>query len=217
MANIKKLIKKYRQCLQWRVIEESQESANSMEIISDPIEQTHTVLFPDSGKIRPIEHLHELGHAHLAESVHPLLSTSWFSTATKPNEAEVVRMVNHVSSDWFVDQWLMGICPAEVQNGVSEHYRAAREILNGKDEAPDWMALSAGFLAAQATIYLRANASAQGLSGEAMQEILKIDPKKPSIKAMEQLNNALLPLVSPYRCALDEEDDLSVWRVEKVA
>ena len=74
---ISRLIKRAKRELLWPVCEITGHDVDTLEIVSDHGARTHTIYLP-CFNVRPIEHLHELGHAFLCEQVHTQFSTHYF-------------------------------------------------------------------------------------------------------------------------------------------
>ena len=111
MSKIERTIGTVRAKLRWKIVE-VRTGGTALEILSNPIEKTHTIHFP-SNKIEPLDYLHELGHAWLGEHVHPLFSAGDFVEGTTDDRIKQVTAEYRLAGDWFVEGWMYQKCPKE--------------------------------------------------------------------------------------------------------
>ena len=109
--NIRALIRQTKANLQWpvRVLRGGQ----GLEVFSDAKVQVHTIYYPDQGSPTLIEVLRNLGHATLAEEVHPVFGGAVF----EPIEGhhQTLAAVFRATSQWFGEAWLMDVIPQEAK------------------------------------------------------------------------------------------------------
>jgi len=202
---MQEIIDRVKQQLRWAVVQKITE--NDCEITSDPWMRTHTILVPMSP--RPIEHLHELAHATLAER-HHLLGTSYFATGTPPGSITLLTWPCRAASDWFADDLLMQWCPDAERAEIREHIGYMAVLGDVSTEAIS----GGGLMFAQGVKYLGQNVRRIPAGYRpAAKTLLAVDPRKPSIAAKRDLINNLAALTCPLRLELGHEDGVDVWRL----
>jgi hypothetical protein len=208
--NINDLIEQKEAALIWKVVHDV--GASDLEISSDPWSRTHTIKIPTSGsECRPIEYLHELAHATLAEK-HHLLSTAYFAKGA--SQSEISPLINpiRVASDWFADALLLLWCPYEEAAEIREHVGYAIRY-DGDD--PE-MLYGGGLVLAQACRYLALRLEeVPAIYSPVVEILLEVNPEIPSVKAKRELINKLAALSCGLRVHLTREDDMELWRVKK--
>lgn len=204
---IKKLIKYTRHRLGWRVYERVH--GHTLMIRSDHQAKTHLITMPETGsKVRPIEYLHELGHAILCEQVHPQFSTPYF-TGAATEVLEQIRPASQAASDWFIDAWLLEICPDEERKEIAEHCNLVVKVLRSESSGtPDIMYGSALFIA-QAIKYCSWQVAVGGKLEQAVASFLSVEPVPPAVGKLEELLNKLLAVLYPYQVRLRNDE----WQV----
>jgi len=98
--------------------------AGQCEIMSFPEKKLHRITLPNPDhrdQLRPIEYLHELYHAKLCETVHPLFSGSIFTQNSNPEYIQFYTPLFRCVNDWFVDGLLITLCPEEELDEIKEH------------------------------------------------------------------------------------------------
>lgn len=199
---ILKLIKKTRSQLAWPVSEQIQ--GNVCMITSDHQAHTHLISLPEpNSSPRPIEHLHELGHALLCEKIHPQFSTQYFDNAT-PEILDRVRPVTQAATDWFIDAWLMSVCPAEERAQIEEHFSLIRRFLRENPTGSPDMFYGAAMVIAQAQKYCGREISTVGKLRQAVGVFLSVDPARPTVFALATLLNRLLAVFYADRVRLED-------------
>ncbi|RQW89954.1 MAG: hypothetical protein EHM79_02285 [Geobacter sp.] len=196
---LKNLINRTRSALRWRIIEQTH-NQDTIEIVSDRTERTHTILTPANpspqNPLRDIEYLHELAHATLCETVHPVFSTHYFAADTPAEDIRTLTPIVRAASDWFADQWLMEHCPELERAEIEEHYELAMAALrraSGPVEAE--VLYGTALMIAQGIKYLSKLNNTGGQLRDVVNAFLSVRTEKPTAKKMEFLINSL---ASPY-------------------
>jgi hypothetical protein len=217
---LKNLINRTRSALRWRIIERPHEH-NTIEIITDREERTHTILIPATptpdNPLRDIEYLHELAHATLCETVHPVFSTHYFAVGTDENDIRLLTPIIRAASDWFADQWLMENCPDLERAEIAEHYDlsvAAIQRTTGPVDAE--LLYGTALMLAQGIKYLGKPNQTGGQLRETIAAFLSINPAKPTPAKFETLINRLASPCYPLRVRQANDGDLDVWQVYRL-
>jgi hypothetical protein len=110
-TSIRDLIRQTKASLKWpvRVLRGEQ----GLEVFSDPKAQIHTLYFPRDGSATLIEVLRNLGHATLAEKVHPVFGGALIEECQA--HQGTLGSVFKATSLWFAQNWLMGVIPNEAR------------------------------------------------------------------------------------------------------
>lgn len=203
------LIEEKTAALTWPVKHEL--GASDLEITSNPWIRSHTIKMPTSGPDwRPIEYLHELAHATLAER-HHLLSTAFFARGYA--QADIERLVNPIrcASDWLADYLLMQWCPEEEKGEVREHAEFVLEAPASPDVEFLYMG---GLILAQAEVYLGEPRSKVPRSYKKVITVLADDfPPVFAVRAKERLINRLASLTSDLRVSFCQDGGMDVWQI----
>ncbi|MHC1697766.1 MAG: hypothetical protein AB9919_06860 [Geobacteraceae bacterium] len=214
---LKNLINRTRSSLRWRIIEQTHDQ-DTIEIVSDRTECTHTILTPTNpspqNPLRDIEYLHELAHATLCETVHPVFSTHYFAAGTPAEGIRTLTPIMRAASDWFADQWLIEHCPELERVEIEEHYELAMSALQqatGPVEAE--VLYGTALMLAQGIKYLGKPDNTGGQLREVVGAFLLVRPEKPTDKKMETLINRLSAPHSDLRVVLLND---GVWKTERV-
>jgi len=206
MANIKKLIKKYKHALQWDVKIITGDNIKTLEIKTDKENHVHNIYLPKND-VRDIEMLHEIGHAFLCENVHPLFSTAYIVGADKQAMNDIIPTFR-ACDDWFVDQWLFEIAKNEEKKEIEESFRLISSALKSGN-LDNEILIGCSFIIAQAVKYLNVKAVFPENVKKIVDAFLSVNPEKPTIKKLETLVSRVLETFSPYRLELSGHD----WKV----
>jgi len=210
---IKKLIKKVRHRLDWPVTEVYGHNIKELNIHSYPHEKRHVINIPDHD-VRDIEFLHELGHATLCETVHPMFSGSLFEF-NDPDLLQLFTPAIQAANDWFIDDWLHKLAPKETEKEIVEHYNMVRRRLKQDKNADQTILCMAAFLIAQASRYCGITAKVEGILAEAVRVISSVDPAPPTLDKLCLVFNGLAALYTAYQVEpVVAEDGLTVWRLK---
>jgi hypothetical protein len=210
LMDIKEKILQVSSRLTWWI--EHEMGGGDLEITSNPWRRTHTIKMPSSGsEWRPIEYLHELAHAMLAER-HHLLSTAYFVRGV--SQEEITPLVNpcRVASDWFADALLMLWCPTEEAAEIREH--VAYAIRYDGDDLD--MLYGGGLMLAQAVRYLDLRKEEVPERYRSVMEVLLSTPlEAPTVSVKRKIINELASLSCSSRVHLTREEGMDVWRIKK--
>ncbi|MBN1892321.1 MAG: hypothetical protein JW780_06020 [Clostridiales bacterium] len=201
--------------LTWRV--EITHHAGDCEILSYPETKTHKITLPEEGhpnQPRPIEYVHELCHAKLAETVHPLFSGIYFKEGTNPEFVEFYTPLFRTANDWFTDGLLMTLCPDEELQEINEHTELILTHFNKMQSGNLFELFSAAFIFAQFVHYTKQPLNTGGMLLNTIDAFLSFDPSKPSIQSLEILLNSLFASIkAKYRVYLvTEADGNDAWK-----
>lgn len=205
------LIQKIQSSLKWRV-STIQHETRHMEITSNPVEKTHTIYVPPpDAEWRDIEYLHELGHAYLAETVHPLFSSAYFAKGTPDTLVQILTWPKRTADDWFVDDLLMQWCPDEERAEIEEHVDMAAMI--DEPDNPIWV-FGAGLMFAQAIEYQVKHPPVPKSVIPIVDILRSIRPGSPSLRNLRGLTNRLVSLVTKHQLVVTNHNGIDVWKVE---
>ena len=214
-TNPERAIKKLRKKLKWSVRHETS-STGDLHIASDPGRREHVIYWPgpDSriGPPRPIEHLHELYHAWLAENVHHQFSAQRFKPGTPDEVVALMVPVCRAASDWFVDELLCSLMPQEFRAEVREHLDY---ILSLPRTNSAFLLFSAGLIIAQAKRYLNLEVQVAGDLPRIVETFLAVEPSPPTVGKLAELVNRLLIGYANWQVRLVHDGILEVWQVEE--
>ena len=215
---IRKAIKKLRTSLKWRVLEKCT-SDSTFHISSNHCKKEHVIYIPSgshqAGPLRPIEYLHELCHAKLAETVHPQFSSQAFKRGTPDEQIRQMAIACRVASDWFADELLCSFAPEEFKSEVAEHFELIARALSQSSTGDPFLVFSTGLIIAQAIRYLGQKVEARGDLASIVNALLATDPAKPTIQALKTLLNGLLGTYCGYQVSLVDDGGMEVWEVDR--
>jgi len=145
-----------------------------------------------------LSELHEYVHALLAETIHPLFGISLTGTPEQLVGAPKVRGIINEAVDWFVNGWICTKYPVAFRERLARNQTlldpTTVEFALARD--PDPLFGMATF--AEMSAELRRFAKWEGQTGnsivdEMTEEFLETDCSKPSIEALVDLVNSLVP------------------------
>ena len=208
---LKALIKKTQAALRWPVVVVT--SGDTLMITSTARPPQHIVTMPadlkSAGQVRDIEYLHELAHATLCETVHPI-----FSTNTIEADAETISLVSpafRACSDWFADAWLMKVAPNGELSEIDEHLELVMRYLQG-DQAGGYETLcGAALIIAQAVKYRGDSFRLGGQLQAAVNAFISTPCERPSVEKYVQLVNGLLAQI---KMSATLSEDQETWRIQ---
>ncbi len=211
---LKSLIKKTQAALQWPV--SVVYKGDSLEIRSDHHDRGHTITWPTdlkaAGEVRDIEYLHELAHATLCETVHPLFSTICFEGVNE-HTLDVVTPCFRATSDWFADAWLMKVAPDYEGPDIDDHLVIVLKSLQDKQSGSMEFLYGASLIIAQGIYYRNARLPLGGTLKQAVDAFLSVPPEKPTIQKYAKLVNLLLvPLQLRAKLTVDQ----SAWLISEI-
>ena len=207
-------IRRLRRRLGWTVREIRGGRRGYFEVTSNPRTRVHTITWPAAGDpVRPIEVVHELIHAHLAETVHPQFSGSWFRRGTPDHQVAACVWPCRAAGDWFVDHRLQAMCPAEFAAEVREHAGLVRRALS-RTPGGIQLQVSAGLFYAQAEKYLgETEKNIPAAVSAAMRVFLSVPPESPDLPALARLINGLLALRVDFSVRPVLDGGMEVWEI----
>jgi hypothetical protein len=214
---IRKAIKRLRSSLKWQVLDKYGSDA-TFHVVSDPFKEEHTIYIPSGSQanpLRPIEYLHELCHAKLAETVHPQFSSHVFKRGTPDEQIRQMAIACRVASDWFADELLYSLVPEDFKAEVAEHFDLITKAMSQSPAGEPFLVFSAGLIIAQAIRYLGQKVEARGDLGRIVDVLLGTDPAKPSSQTLEDLLNRLLETYCGYQVRLVDDGGMEVWEVDR--
>ena len=207
---IQNIIREVEASLKWSVVKVP--SGWQYEIISSPTRKMHHILCPTISP-RPIEYLHELAHASLAER-HHLFSTAYLHPEITPEEYKVVMYPFRAASDWYADHLLMVWCPNEEKTEIEKHIGYVNHLAQEKTAIDAQRLYIGALMHAQGVKYCRHNERrVPAVFKPVTQTILAVDPGKPTLKHKQDLVNSLLAHTSQLRIRLAQHEGLDVWQV----
>ena len=209
---IKKIIKKTRHQLRWRVEIITGCDHNTCLITSNPRKKTHKIEIP-AQDVREIEYLHELGHALLCETRHQMLSTHYFEPGTSEEILKQITPAVRCMADWFVDAWLIKIAPAEEKAEIMEHFKMVNNLPDSALEDPKLLT-GAALIIAQAIKFCGVKKKLSGQLKMAVSALLCINPEETNTKNIEKLTNNLLNCYSDIKIEAVFEKNL--WILKEI-
>jgi len=213
--SLKSIIKQARKGLQWPTIENPVDTP-MIRIVSYPRCQSHTILMPDKlhNRSTDMDYLHELGHAALCETVHPVFAANiQFAPQMKKRLFLPVIPALNAACDWYVGHWQMGICPDITLKHLKETLPVAEEVLSSPQLPPLEVILDAAMIIAQAIHYLDEPLECGGALKLAVEAFLSVPPEEPSLDGCVQLVNRLMATYGNERVRFNEDGDATVWEV----
>jgi hypothetical protein len=211
----KNLINEIKEKLTWSYLERDS-NMPVIRVTSDVEKQTHYIHMPDElhNKSGDLDFLHELGHATLCESVHPIFATNGQFPGWA-NKKQFLPLLPALSAacDWFVCHWQNELMPKEMQAQINESMPIVEEILSKEDLPPIEIILDSALIIAEAILYYKEPIDCDGPLKNIVEAFLSIPPDKPSEEAGVLLINKLLATYTDLRARLVPEGDISVWEI----
>jgi len=217
--NLKSLIKKVRNQLDWPLLEQSHESP-VIRIVSYPRSKSHVILKPDKlhNRSSDLDYLHELGHATFCEKIHPVFSaTSQFAPQDNRRDYLVVIPALNTACDWFIGHWQLEVAPQAARKQLQESLPLAEEVLGEPRIPPVEIVLDASLLIAQAIHYLDEPIDCGGVLKVAVDAFLSVPPEKPTAENCVLLVNRLMATYTDQRARLLHDGEFHVWEVYRPA
>ncbi len=202
----------------WPVEEEFMR--DSFEILTDPAHKTHVIYWPreSSGQEPPFNrYLHELGHALLAESVHPQFGKPSFVRSRDSNLCVTYQPLFDASLDWFVEQLLMEAAPGFQGPDIDARFKQTAHMLRQGQALPSVeFVLDSGLALAAFQRYRGMETETHGKLREVQAAFLKTAPDKPSLFSLQSLVRMLLKVFGLHTATLVRERDFERWRIDVV-
>jgi len=213
--SMKPVIKKVRDALSWSTLERDSDLP-VIRIVSDIKNKSHLIYMPDESrnKSSDLDYLHELGHATLCESVHPVFATNG-QFAQMVNKKQFLPLLPALSAacDWFIGHWQRELLPAEMDTQIKESITVVEEVLGMENLPPIEIILDAALIIAQAIRYLDEPIDCDGVLQAIVDAFLAVPPDQPSEENCVLLVNSLLAAYTDLRARLVPDVDYSVWEV----
>lgn len=200
---------------QWPVEELFMREA--FEVSSDPGRQVHTVCWPRQGHGEPTfyRYLHEMGHALLAERVHPQFSRPVFLKGQDPALRNTYLPLFEAALDWFVEGLLMDLTPEFQVPDIEARFRQAAGLLRQGGALPSLdFVVDTGLALASFRQHCHLEFAAAGKLGEVLAAYLRIPPDKPSLFALHGLVRSLMKVFELHTACLVRERGFQHWRIE---
>ena len=214
-------IKTVKASLTWPVKNEREDStpgplANALSIQTDPVARRHTIYLPNHlDAVPPLDYLHELVHAKLAEKAHPQLSSQYFAADIPQEAIDLVFPASVAAADWFVDEALHTLAAAPLEAQIAEDHAVMQRALSSRTRPiPPLDFLAYALAVAQVERYCLIRTEPRGPLATAVAAFQAVPPDTPSLGAITDLTNRLLRLYAPLAVEAINEDGVDVWVVE---
>ena len=191
-AVVDRAIRKIMKGLQWEVT--ISEVGTKCDIESDELKKCHHIRLPKHDPYKGLSTLHELCHANLAETVHPLFGAFIFASDSKKELVIASSSALQMAGDWFVDELEHSHAPGPYKKELAADFGMVPEIL--KLQQIDLRALcSTALLIAQSRRYLSFTIEVEGFLAELIHALEETDPSLPTIENLMKLANRLLQVL----------------------
>jgi len=125
-----------------------------------------------------------------------------------------VAPVVRAASDWFLDDRVMRLVPAQEEAEIREHLK----LTKGKVSGDIFLGVSRGFIQAQAVKYglfpaKKFKKKGQAISNRVMDAFLAVEPSQPTIESLQKLVNLVLRAYSTLQVELVRAQDMDVWKI----
>ena len=191
---------------------------DSFEIVTEPARKAHVIYWPreSSGQEPPFtRYLHELGHALLAESVHPQFGRPCFVRSMDPSLRLTYQALFDTALDWFVEGLLMEATPAFQGPDIDERFKQTAHMLRQGQALPSIeFVLDSGLALASFERYRGLEMETQGRLRDIQKAFLKTPPDKPSLFSLQSLVRSLLKVFGLHTATLVSERDFEHWRID---
>jgi hypothetical protein len=200
----------------WPVEEEYMRE--SFEVVTDPGREKHTVFWPrESLRAGPSfgRYLHEMGHALLAETVHPQFSRPAFAKGADPALANTYGPAMDAVLDWFVQGLLMEIAPGPQGADIDERFRTASAMLRRGEAPPSVEFVVDTALALASFQHFRGlDARVGGKLAVVAGAFLRTPPEKPTLFGLQSLTRSVVEAFERHTAALVREKGFTRWRIK---
>lgn len=190
------------------------------EVRTDHVRQKHVVFWPreSSGQTPSFgRYLHEMGHALLAEKVHPQFSRPSFARGTGPALKGTYGPLFDAALDWFVQALLMDIAPGPQGEDIDARFRQTAHMLRQGAALPSVeFVVDSGLAMASFRHYRGLDVETPGKLAEVVDAFLKTPPDKPSLFGLQGLARRLIGVFELHTASLVHELGFERWRVEPV-
>lgn len=202
----------------WPVEEEYMHS--DFEVRTDPVRKVHVVHWPrESARKEPAfeRYLHEMGHALLAEKVHPQFSRPVFTRNTDPSLRMTYQALFDAALDWYVQALIMEIAPDQQGADLDARFRQTAQMLRQGAALPSVeFVMDAGMALASFQHFRGLEMETQGKLADVVQAFLRTPPDKPTLFGLQSLVRGLLAVFGTHTATLVSEKGFERWRIDAV-
>jgi len=190
------------------------------EVHTDYVRKKHVILWPrESSKHEPSfgRYLHEMGHALLAEQVHPQFARPVFTKGTDPALKGTYAPLFDAALDWFVQALLMEVAPGPQSDDIDARFRQTAQMLRQGAALPSVeFVVDSGLSLASFKHYRGLDIETSGKLAEVVEAFLKTPPDKPTLFGLQGLTRRLLGIFELHTASLAHELGFERWRMEPV-
>lgn len=201
---------------EWPVEEEFMHEL--FEVLTDPVRKKHVVLWPrESAGREPSfgRYLHELGHALLAERVHPQFKHPYFARGTDPALKGTYAPLFEAALDWYVQHLLMEAAPGPQGADIDARFKQTAHMLRQGAALPSVeFVVDSGLSLASFKHYRGLDIEAQGKLMDVVQAFLRTPPDKPTLFGLHGLVRRLMAVFELHTASLKPETGFERWRIE---
>ena len=203
---------------EWPVEEEYMHDL--FEVHTDPARKKHVVLWPREGSGRAPSfgrYVHELGHALLAERVHPQFSRPAFVKGTDPALRNTYAPLFEAALDWYVQHLLMEAAPGPQGEDIDARFKQTAHMLRQGAALPSVeFVVDSGLALASFRQYRGLDIETQGKLMDVVEAFLRTPPDKPSLFGLQGLIRRLMAVFELHTASLKPELGFERWKIEAV-
>ncbi|MBI4805701.1 MAG: hypothetical protein HY795_10760 [Desulfovibrio sp.] len=205
-------------CFSWPVEEEYMR--DSFEVVTDHFRKKHTVLWPrQSSHLEPSfgRYLHEMGHALLAEQIHPQFSRPYFTKGVDPTLKNTYLPLFDASLDWFVQARLMELTPGPQGDDIDARFKQTAHMLRQGGALPSVeFVVDSGMALASFRKYRGLEIEVQGKLADVVEAFFRTAPEKPTLFGLHGLVRRLMAIFEMHSANLACELGFERWRIDPV-
>lgn len=205
-------------CFSWPVEEEYMH--DRFEVVTDHFRKKHVVLWPrQSSHLEPPfgRYLHEMGHALLAEQVHPQFSRPYFTKGIDPALKNTYFPLFDASLDWFVQARLLEIAPGPQGEDIDARFgQTARMLRQGGALPSVEFVVDSGMALASFRYYCGIEIETQGKLSDVVEAFVRTVAEKPTLFGLHGLVRRLMAIFEMHSASLACELGFERWRIEPV-
>jgi len=202
----------------WPIEEEYMREA--FEVVTDHARRKHVVFWPrEALNLEPPfgRYLHELGHALLAEQVHPQFSRPSFARDTDPALKNTYLPLMDGALDWFVQGLLMEVAPGPQGDDIDARFKQTASVLRQGGALPSVeFVIDSGMALASFRHFRGLDIETQGKLSEVVMAFLRTPPVKPTLFGLHGLVRRLVGVFGMHTAHLSSELGFERWRLEPV-
>ena len=205
-------------CFSWPVEEEYMH--DHFGVVTDHFRKKHVVLWPrQSSHHEPSfgRYLHEMGHALLAEQVHPQFSRPYFTKGIDPALKNTYLPLFDAALDWFVQSLLMEMAPGPQGDDIDDRFRQTAHMLCQGDVLPSLeFVVDSGMALASFRKYRGLEIEMQGKLSNVVEAFMRTAPEKPTLFGLHGLVRRLMAIFEMHTASLACELGFERWRIDPV-